>query len=163
MIISFPDHFCSPLSFALSGCMCYSWSSSSCQLMMMSFICSCRNKNSPQPYTSVHVLNHCYVKILESVFSFHNIECSTTLSYPCPDSCLGILSSRKRSLPTFNSVEKIDEPLAPGRACLGSRLQQSRSVWPGLLVCPSSSWWHDSKFKSQSRFTVTVAEVGLRA
>jgi len=54
--------------------------------------------------TSVHVVNPWSVKILEAAASFHITECSTTRTYPWPDSCLGIFSSRKKSLPTCAAI-----------------------------------------------------------
>jgi hypothetical protein len=50
--------------------------------------------------SSVHVVNPWYVKTLAVSVSLQIIDCSTTLTYPWPNSCLGIFSSRKKSLPT---------------------------------------------------------------
>ena len=62
-----------------------------------------RVKKSPNPPArrprAAHE-NGSAIREATSGASFHIIECSTTLTYPWPDSCLGIFSSRKRSLPT---------------------------------------------------------------
>jgi hypothetical protein len=68
--------------------------------------------------TCVHVVNPWYVKILEAAVSFHMIKCSTTRKYPLPDLCLGIFSSRKKSLPTCAAMSTSGTTLGPAQSVM---------------------------------------------
>ena len=69
-------------------------------------VCTAHYRPAPVDLRAVHVVSSWYVKTFEASFSFDSTECSTTLTftYPSPEPCLGIFSSRKRSLPTVAAM-----------------------------------------------------------
>jgi len=86
--------------------------------------------------SSVHVVNHWYVKTLEVSVSLHIIDCSTTLTYPWPNSCPGIFSSRKNLCQPALQYPHQGPPLGPDQLVM-------LMVTTTLVLGVRHALWHD--------------------